>query len=122
MNSALVLLAHGSPDPDWAKPIEQIASRIRLLQPQTEVAVAYLEHHPASLKAVISQLSTAGHRNIRIILGFISSGGRHLKSDIPKLVQALCMEFPDLYISLSSQALGEDSLVIEAMAQAALQD
>lgn len=120
MAPALILLAHGSPDPDWGYPIEQIAAHIRVLRPETEVAIAYLEHSQANLRNVISRLSLVGHRNIRILLAFISSGGRHLKRDIPELVQQLCREFPDHQITLSSQALGSDPMVIEAFAQAAV--
>ena len=40
---ALVLLAHGSPDPEWMAPIDGAAARIKALAADVDVAIATLE-------------------------------------------------------------------------------
>lgn len=116
MTTAIALLAHGSPDPAWLAPVEQIAARLRTLAPDLTVAVATLEHGPA-LADVVAALAAG---RVVVVPVFLSGGGRHLRRDVPELVDRLRTARPDLSIELAGDALGADPLVIEAMATAAL--
>lgn len=117
---ALVLLAHGSPDPEWMAPIDGTAARVTALAPDVDVAVATLEASHASLAAAIDALAGAGHRVIVIVALFLSPGGRHIKRDIPELVAAAQAARPDLEIHLVPGAVGNDPQVVDALARAAL--
>lgn len=116
---AVVLLAHGSPDPEWLRPVEQIAGRLRSLAPALVVAIATLEHGPA-LRDVVARLHGDGQRRIAVVPVFLSSGGRHMRRDVPELVAQLGRERDDLEIALVGDALATDPDVLDALAAAAL--
>lgn len=115
---ALILVAHGSPDPDWRRPLERLAERLTA-ELGERVALAYLAHAP-SINDAIAPLANAGHRRFLIVAALISPGGRHVKRDIPEAVAAAQARFPELEISLAPGALGDDEQVIAALARAAV--
>lgn len=114
---AIVLLAHGSPDPDWLAPIELTAARLRQ-RTACAVLVATLEHGP-TLAAAIARLA-ADHRTIAVVPLFLSPGGKHIKRDVPATVAAVQSVYPQLTIHLSPGAIGMDEPVLDALAAAAL--
>jgi sirohydrochlorin cobaltochelatase len=115
---ALVLVAHGSPDPDWRRPLEQLHAMLTgLLGPR--VGLAYLAHAP-SLIDVINPLADAGHTRIVVVAALLSPGGRHVKQDIPEAVAHARALRPELEIVLAEGALGDDPGVIAALAAASL--
>jgi len=116
---AIVLLAHGSPDPDWLAPATLTAARLRQRTPTTPVEVTTLEHGP-TLADAVTRLASAGHRHITVIPLFLSPGGKHIKRDVPALVAAVAAAHPDLHLHLSPGAIGMDPNVLEALAAAAL--
>lgn len=116
---AIVLLAHGSPDPDWALPVEQVAARLRALAPARPVEVATLEHGPGLLD-ILDRLADQGARHVRVVAVFLSGGGRHVKRDIPELVARARRERPHLLVELAGPALGTEPEVLDALARAAL--
>lgn len=116
---AIALLGHGSPDPAWVHPLEQIAARLRVLAPAVPVALATLEHGPA-LDVVVADLAARGVRRVTVVPVFLSGGGRHLRRDVPELVARVQRDRPDLVVTLGGDALGTDPAVLDAMAAAAL--
>ena len=56
--------------------------------------------------------------DVHVVPVFLSPGGRHIKHDIPALVQAAQQSHPLVKFHLLPGALGEHPLVIEALAQA----
>lgn len=119
MTPAIVLIAHGSPDPDWLRPVTAVAERLRALAPDRPVAVATLEHGPA-LSDILIDLAARGHTHVRIVPLFLSGGGRHMKRDLPDLIARLQRERPDLTLEQAGEALGTDPLVLDALAAATL--
>lgn len=116
---ALVLVAHGSPDPDWAAPLREVVDTMRRLDTGTEVELALLTESE-SLNDALARLQARGHRHIEVIAALLSAGGRHLKRDIPAWVEAGRARFPDLHIELRPGALGGRKAVIDALARCAL--
>lgn len=115
---ALLLVAHGSPDPDWRRPLEQLHARLAE-QLGEAVALAYLAQAP-SVEQMIAELAARGHARIVVLAALLSPGGRHVKRDIPAAVDAAREAFPQLRIELVPGALGDDAGVIAALASAAL--
>jgi sirohydrochlorin cobaltochelatase len=118
--TAVVLLAHGSPDPDWRRPIEALAQRLRAREPGRVVMVAYLGFLEPSLEQAVAQLGVQGHRWLLVLAAFLSPGGRHLKEDVPRLVAEQAQVHPELRIELRPGALGAEPEVVEALAEAAV--
>jgi sirohydrochlorin cobaltochelatase len=113
LKEGIVLVAHGSRDPEWSRPFERIAASLARKLPAVSVALAYLEHG-ASLDETATALFAKGVSSIRVVPLFLGQGG-HVKEDLPRLV-AQSMR-PGLILTVD-QAIGEQSRVIEAIASA----
>jgi sirohydrochlorin cobaltochelatase len=113
MKEGLVLFAHGSKDPEWTRPFEQIAVSLKKRLPAVSVALAYLEHG-ASLEEALGILGAKGALSIRVVPVFLGQGG-HLKEDLPRLFSASRAAHPEMTLVLE-KAIGEQSQVIEAIA------
>jgi len=112
LKEGLVLFAHGSRDPDWARPFERIAASLRDKLPAAAVGLAFLEHGP-SLEEVVAALVAKGAGSIRVVPVFLWQGG-HGKEDLPRLVAAAR---GDVKIHLDTP-IGEQPQVVEAIAAA----
>ena len=118
---AIVLLAHGSPDPAWIRPIERTAARLRELAPERRVAVATLDEAEAIQRKLLAlNVERYGERDVRVVAYFMSPGGRHLRRDIPALVAVAQETHPEATITLIPGALGVADEVVDALARAAL--
>ena len=115
MKEGIVLFAHGSRDPEWSRPFEQIALSLQKQLPAVAVALAFLEHG-ASLDEAVTALAAKGALSIRVIPVFLGQGG-HVKEDLPKLVAAVGAEHPAQKLVLE-KTIGEQPQVIEAIASA----
>jgi sirohydrochlorin cobaltochelatase len=109
----VILFAHGSRDPEWARPFESVAS---ILSNNFLVTVAYLELMRPTLAEAVAALAAAGAKSIRVIPMFFGQGG-HVKDDLPRLVSELGRAHGDLELVLE-KPIGEDPAVIEAIAGA----
>jgi sirohydrochlorin cobaltochelatase len=113
LKQGIVLFAHGSRDPDWARPFEQIAASLARKVPAAPVALAYLEHGP-SLNEGLAALATKGAAAVRIVPVFLGQGG-HLKNDLPRLLGQARAAHPGMALTLD-RSLGEQPELIEAIA------
>jgi sirohydrochlorin cobaltochelatase len=118
MKRALLLLAHGARDPRWAAPFEDLAQRLRSLAPDAQVRLSYLDFIAPDLSSAGAELARAGNERIDVMPLFLGSGG-HVRNDVPRLLDALRQEHPQVQWHLHS-AIGEVSAVIDAMALACL--
>jgi sirohydrochlorin cobaltochelatase len=113
LKEGLVLLGHGSRDPEWSQPFEKIAVSVGKRLPAVAVALAYLEHGP-SLEEAVAMLAAKGALSIRVVPLFLGTGG-HVKEDLPKLVAQA--KRPDIQLALD-KPIGEQPEVVEAIAAA----
>ena len=113
MKEGIVLLGHGSRDPEWSQPFEKIAVGVGKRLPAVAVALAYLEHGP-SLEEAVTMLAAKGALSIRVVPLFLGTGG-HVKDDLPKLVAQA--KRPEISLVLE-KPIGERPEVVEAIAGA----
>ncbi len=113
-----ILLAHGSRDPAWQKPIEAIANRMRLLTPDAPVRCAYLELARPDLAASAAELVAAGVTTI-IVLPLFLGIGKHAREDLPTRLTELQACHPQVTFDLRP-AIGENPQLIELIARIAL--
>jgi len=102
LKDGIVLFAHGSREPEWARPFERIAARLRT---EFLVELAYLERGLHASK---------GARRVRIVPVFLGEGG-HVREDLPKLAAAARARHPGVEIVLE-QTIGERKEVTDAIA------
>jgi sirohydrochlorin cobaltochelatase len=118
MSHGLILFAHGARDARWATPFQAVVQRIRRLRPSLPVRLAFLEFMSPNLHAAARELCAAGCDSVDVLPMFLGTGG-HLRKDLPPMVQALRIEYPNTRWSLHP-AIGEHEAVMVAMATAAL--
>ena len=110
MKEGLVLVAHGSRDPEWSRPFERLAAALEKKLPAVTIALAYLEHGP-SLEEALAAVVAKGAGAVRVVPVFLGSGG-HVKEDIPRLVAAAKVRVP---VSVEPP-IGEQGRVLDAIA------
>jgi sirohydrochlorin cobaltochelatase len=111
LKQGIVLVAHGSRDPQWSHPFEKLAAALEKRLPAVAVALCYLEHGP-SLEEALAAVVAKGAGAIRVVPVFLGAGG-HVKEDIPRLVAAAK---PTVPVSVDSP-IGEQAQVIDAIAE-----
>ena len=111
----ILLFAHGSRDPDWARPVQTLAARLQAQLPQVSVAIAYLELMAPSLQESAQQLIDEGAADILVVPVFLSQGS-HVRRDLPQLVDACRAVHPGVEIRCAT-AVGEDDGVLDAIAR-----
>jgi sirohydrochlorin cobaltochelatase len=116
VKEGIVLLAHGSRDPEWSRPFERIAARLHEKLPAVAIALAFLEHG-LSLDEAVAGLVAKGAISIRVVPVFLGSGG-HVKADLPALVARAAR--PDVGLVLD-KPIGDQAQVIQAIADAIAQ-
>ncbi len=111
----LILIAHGSPDPDWRIPLDALAARLHATQPHRSITLAFLDHLTPSLDAAVTELERSGAAAARVVSVFLSPGGGHIKRDIPALCQKVADAHPRVRLTLTPGAIGAEGDVIEAI-------
>lgn len=118
----LVLLAHGSRDPQGRQPLAQIRQWVQDATPDMHVREAYLSLNEPSLEACLEALNNEGVREATV-LPMLVARGHHLNVELPVILDDLQARFPSLRLSLSPH-LGADTgivgLVLARAGQAAL--
>jgi sirohydrochlorin cobaltochelatase len=114
----IILLGHGSRDPLWRKPIEAVATQIRVRQPDTLVRCAYLEICVPSLPDAATDLIALGALQLRVFPLFLGLG-KHAREDLPLLIEQVRARYPGIAIELLPAA-GEFEQLTALMADIAV--
>ena len=117
MRSGVVLFAHGSRDPLWRAPIEAVRAHIAAQQPGLPVRCAYLELCAPDLPQACAELVALGVDHLTVVPMFLGTG-RHARTDLPALVQALRQAHPGVAFAVQSP-VGEDPRMTALMAHIA---
>ena len=117
--TALILFAHGARDPEWASPMRRVRGAVMQQAPSLRVELAFLEFMAPNLHDCAAALVADGAAKIVVMPMFIAQGG-HLKRDVPEMIGQLRSTWPQVQFSLGD-AIGENEIVVQAMATAALE-
>ncbi|HEU5297430.1 MAG TPA: CbiX/SirB N-terminal domain-containing protein, partial [Burkholderiaceae bacterium] len=71
----VLLFAHGARDAVWAAPFEAVLARVRELQPDAQVTLAFLELMQPDLTAAAARLVQHGCRRVDVVPLFLGTGG-----------------------------------------------
>lgn len=101
---AVILLAHGSPDPRHRRGVERLVRRIESMTTARAsgelVAVAYLDHHPPRVADVVATLTDRGVRRATVV-PLLVTAGFHSRIDVPNAVAELSEGAPGCDVSLA---------------------
>ena len=111
--TAVILIAHGARDPEWAAPMRRVWAAIQAQRPDQRVDLAFLDFMKPDLLESAATLLAEGVERITIVPLFFAQGG-HLKNDIPKLIDELRQQNPQVSIEMTGP-VGEAEDVIRAM-------
>jgi len=115
----VVLLAHGSKDPRWRLPFEQILRVVQSQRGEDRVRLAYMEFIEPTLLDVARTCVENGVLRIRVLPLFLAMGA-HLTTDIPRQADEARAQFPQLEIEVM-RPLGEDPRLTRLMQQIVLE-
>lgn len=116
---AIVLFGHGSRDPLWRLPMDDVARRIRSRVADVEVRCAFLELDTPDLPMVTAELARSGVDAIRVVPMFLGAG-RHAREDLPRLVEQCRDALPSVKFDLRP-SVGEDSRLLDLLATVCLE-
>lgn len=112
--SAVLLAAHGSPDPAANAPIEAVAQLLAAQGAFAAVGVCYLGLNEPSIPAAVAAHIAAGFRHIVVVPYLLQLGG-HAAEDMPAVVAAARAAHPGATLALAAH-LGYDPLLAAALA------
>lgn len=81
---AIVLLAHGSRDPNWSAPFETLRLAVARRAPESAVVLAYLDHSQPDFGSAVDDLAERGATHVSIVPLFLGPGA-HVRVDVPGL-------------------------------------
>ncbi|MPZ42652.1 MAG: cobalamin biosynthesis protein CbiX [Betaproteobacteria bacterium] len=113
-DTALVLFAHGSRDPEWARPFEALRARLERRLPDTPVVLAFLEQMQPGLPEVIGTLADQSIERVTVLPLFMAQG-RHLREELPRIIARACEDNPGVLVRTSA-AVGEIESLLQAIA------
>jgi sirohydrochlorin cobaltochelatase len=116
--SAVLIAAHGSPDPAASAPVEALAAMMRAAGHYAAVAPCYLGLSAPAIPAAIAAHVAAGHRHIVVAPLLLQLGG-HAAEDLPAIAAAARLAHPGAAI-ICAGYLGYSPLLAEALAERAV--
>jgi sirohydrochlorin cobaltochelatase len=116
-SGSLILLAHGSNDPQWRAYFERILEEVRVQEPGVQVRLAFMEFTGPTLREAVAECQLDGATQIRILPLFLNTGV-HLVRDVPAQIAEIEGENPSISITLLPAA-GEDPRVSNLLIQIA---
>jgi sirohydrochlorin cobaltochelatase len=114
LKTGVVLFAHGSRDPEWARPFRAIESKVAGANADKAVTLAFLELMQPSLPQAIDRLVAEGCARITIAPLFMARGA-HLTRDLARIVAEARERHADVRLATLSAA-GEADAVMGAIA------
>jgi sirohydrochlorin cobaltochelatase len=112
--NGIIMLAHGSRDPQWVAPFEQIRAAVERRRPEWAVALAYLEHSVPDFLGAVDDLVARGATLVEVVPLFLGAGG-HVRNDVPQLVERAIERHTHVRFALKP-FIGEAHAVLDAIA------
>jgi sirohydrochlorin ferrochelatase len=107
---ALIILDHGSRQPEANELVIEIAARVRTRRPDYIVEPAHMEMASPSLDEAVAACRSQGARQIAVLPYFLAPG-RHTRETIPGQVDEVAGRYPDLEFRIGEPLGCHESLV-----------
>lgn len=86
MSHALLIVGHGSRDPDGQRECARLLEVVRARRPDLRVALGYLELCPPPLTDVVAELAADGVDDVTVV-PLVLLGAGHAKGDVPAAIE-----------------------------------
>jgi sirohydrochlorin cobaltochelatase len=110
----IILLGHGSRDPQWTASFEQVRAAVERRLPDCATALAYLEQSVPDFATAVDQLVARGATLIEVVPLFLGAGG-HVRNDVPQLVERAMARHRQVRF-LTRPFIGDARAVLDAIA------
>jgi sirohydrochlorin cobaltochelatase len=110
----IILLGHGSRDPQWTASFEQVRPAVERRLPDCATALAYLEQSVPDFATAVDQLVARGATLIEVVPLFLGAGG-HVRNDVPQLVERAMARHTQVRF-LTRPFIGDARAVLDAIA------
>lgn len=117
---AILLLAHGSRDPDWTEPFDIVRAIVERRRPECATVLAYLDHSAPDFITAVDHLVARGTRSIKVVPLFLGPGG-HIRVDVPQLIDQAIARHTGVQFVLTP-FIGDARVVLDAIAEYAASD
>ena len=114
MQKGVIVLAHGSREPETTKTMEAVVERVRELSRNDKIRMAFFQFAQPSLEDSVRAFADEGVNDICIVPYFLFSGV-HVKEDLPEAIGLLVGEHPGISITVAD-TLGADRRLAEIVA------
>ncbi len=118
--NGIILLAHGSRDPQWTAPFEKVRATVQRRLPDSATAIAYLEHSAPDFMTAVDELVARGTKVIKVVPLLLGPGG-HVRGDVPQLIEQATTRHVDVQFVLKP-FIGDAREVLDAIADYAAAD
>jgi sirohydrochlorin ferrochelatase len=98
---ALLVVDHGSREPEAAAHLARVADELRRLRPELRVYVAHLELIAPSVADAVASCAADGVSEL-VVHPFFLAPGRHAARDLPRAVEAAAAAHPKLVVRVTS--------------------
>ena len=95
----VILFCHGSSDPLWAAPFRELTHQLQETYGQNQVHLGFLERSEPDLSAVVEKIAQLGPGHVKVLPVFLSAG-KHLREDVPPLLEDFSKKYQDLTFEL----------------------
>ena len=117
MKSALLLIAHGSREPEANADLHQVVDEMRRRGTYALVEACFLELAEPDIDTGAAHCVEQGAERVVLVPYFLSAG-IHVRRDLTAAQQRLAEQFPQVRFSLA-EPLGRHPLLIEVVSQRA---
>jgi sirohydrochlorin cobaltochelatase len=97
--TSLILMPHGSKNPEWAVPFHKLTEDLRQDMGNDAVYLAFMELSSPNLMDAAREIMATSVRKARLLPMFMAKGN-HYKQDIPTQIAEVKAAFPELELEL----------------------
>src|SRR5262249_11302639 len=112
--TGLLIMAHGSPNPESNAPIYAIARQMRAIGRYATISVCFMDLNTPSIPEAIDDMIARGIRHL-IATPYFLQLGNHVNDDLPEIIVAARERHPDATILLAEH-LAYDRLLLSVIA------
>jgi sirohydrochlorin ferrochelatase len=117
MKTALVIMVHGSPNPESNQAVLTAAEMIRRRGAFSQVEIGFLECNEPDIPTAIEKCISAGAEGIVASPYFLHTGN-HVANDIPEILEAAQKKYPNIQF-LMTNIVGSSEKVTDVLEQRA---
>jgi sirohydrochlorin ferrochelatase len=101
LKRALLIVDHGSRQPEANQTIDEIARMTRQIRPGLIVEYAHMEMAEPNMAEGVARCVAAGAHEV-IVHPYLLADGRHCKETIPEEIAALEIQYPDVQFRITA--------------------